>query len=227
MKKILASAAVLAVAFSSSAAFAQDAAAFEGVYVGVTAGGAQLDSTLTDGDEYFTYGAAQKSSGTLVYGATAGYNMAVGSNGILGLEADFSGSTGKNDIPDPDWESYLHQKVDWFSTVRARAGLATGNAMVYATGGVAFARNDNAAYYDAAGCGNNQYDVCVKETKTSLVFGGGVEYKLSEKLSMKAEYLHLDGATARYQIPTTTSSYENVVFKNNLNIARIGFNYNF
>ena len=44
---------------------------------------------------------------------------------------------------------------------------------------------------------------------------------------MKAEFLHLDGATSRYQIPTTTSTYENVVFKNNLNIARIGFNYHF
>lgn len=227
MKKHILSAAVIAASFVSTAALAQDAAGFEGPYVGVTAGGAQLDSTFTDGDEYFSYGAAQKTSGSFVYGATAGYNFAVGSNGVVGFEADFNGSTGKNDIPDPDWESYLHQEIKWFSTMRARAGVATGNALIFATAGVAISRNDNQAYYDAAGCGNDSDDVCAKQNKTSMVFGGGVEYKLNDKLSMKAEYLRLEGATARYQIPGTSSTYENVVFKNNLSIGRIGFNYSF
>jgi outer membrane immunogenic protein len=71
---------------------------------------------------------------------------------------------------DLDWSGADGQK--YLSTVRGRLGYASGQLLPYLTGGLAF---DN-----ASGIGNPGWTL-----------GGGVEYRLSQVLSVKAEYLYV------------------------------------
>jgi outer membrane immunogenic protein len=90
-----------------------------------------------------------------VGGVEAGYNWQVGSNWILGIEADFSGSgmSGANSATGPFRGPFgvftqpftqtvtAHQETDWFGTVRGRVGwLATPNLLLFGTGGFAYGR---------------------------------------------------------------------------------------
>ncbi len=224
MKKLIAVVAASSAALVASSAFAHEGGAFAGPYVGVTVGASSLDANFVDGDEYYTYGSANQAKTGVVYGVTAGYNAAVGSNGVLGLEADFNGNTTRVRHDFNDWDSYLRQSNPWFATVRARAGLTTGNALFYATGGIAIVRNNNKAYDDAA-CGENSYDVCSASTNVGLAVGAGAEIALNDKVSVKGEYLRINSGTQNYQIGS--SDYEYVSFTNKQDIARVGFNYKF
>lgn len=230
MKKIISVAAAASIAFVASPAFAQDEAAFAGPYVGVTLGASSLDANFVDGYENFALGSANDSKTGLVYGVTAGYNLPVGSNGLIGVEADFNGNTARVRRDFNDWESHIRQSNPWFATVRARAGLTTGNALFYATGGLAIVRNNNKAfYYNDAPCGTYTYgeEVCKATTDVGLAFGAGAEIALNANVSVKGEYLHVNSGTQRHVATDANNDYDYVSFTNKQDIARVGFNYKF
>jgi outer membrane immunogenic protein len=93
----------------------------------------------------------------LVGGFEAGYNWQVGSNWLLGLEADFSfsGMSGQtsststfDNAPPIAQASTVDQKTDWYGTVRGRAGwIATPNLLLFGTGGFAYGRVADSANY--------------------------------------------------------------------------------
>jgi outer membrane immunogenic protein len=98
-----------------------------------------------------------KQSG-LVGGFEAGYNWQVGSNWLLGLEADFSfssmssrqaSSTSNFDNAPPITQtSNANQSTDWYGTVRGRAGwIAIPNLLLFGTGGLAYGRVADSANY--------------------------------------------------------------------------------
>ncbi|WP_134495639.1 outer membrane protein [Microvirga pakistanensis] len=135
-----------------------------GFYVGVNAGyGWNTDDEVTIGG--ITYDLDDE--GGFVGGAQAGYNYQFGSF-VVGVEGDIQYADFGND--DDVFES-----SDWFGTVRARAGVAFDRALVYATGGFAFADEAN-----------------------GWTVGGGVEYAFTNNLSAKVEglYVNLDTDTA-------------------------------
>src|SRR5262245_11688032 len=75
-------------------------------------------------------------------GVQAGYNWQVGTF-VLGLEGDISAANIHDDknFPSVDPHKALDRtaaQYDWLGTVRGRAGYATGQALFYATGGLAF-----------------------------------------------------------------------------------------
>lgn len=82
-------------------------------------------------------------------GAQAGYNWQLSSGLVVGVEADMQAS----DIGDSQsvelapigfnrTETEVEKKIDWFGTLRARAGfLVTPQWLLYATGGLALRRN--------------------------------------------------------------------------------------
>jgi outer membrane immunogenic protein len=87
-------------------------------------------------------------------GAQLGYNWQFGRNWVAGIEADFdgadlkgSGSSGVNMAGRPNFGTLTEsQKVEWFGTLRARLGvLLTNNLLLFATGGLAYGKVDEAA----------------------------------------------------------------------------------
>ena len=133
-----------------------------GLYVGVNGGyGANAASVPSGGlDPAGGFGGGQ-----------IGYNVQRG-NIVFGLEADIEGA----DISDT--AGRVTSKMDWFGTVRGRAGYTVGQALVYGTGGFAYGNVTNTGW--------------PSETQTGWVAGGGVEYKINPTWSAKAEYQYLD-----------------------------------
>jgi outer membrane immunogenic protein len=154
-------------------------------------------------------------------GAEAGYNWQVGPSWLVGVETDFSGSTIKGQGSSssieqgPPASTFIqqitaNQNIDWFGTVRARAGwLATPALLLYGTGGFAYGRVDETVNWGfnpggtAAGLGNvtwvcpGSYGQCLYGTSsriaTGWTAGAGAEYKVpGTNVSFKLEYLFVD-----------------------------------
>jgi outer membrane immunogenic protein len=118
---------------------------------------------------------------------------------LLGLEADIqiadindSESGTKIDDPGGDLADFdSKDNIDWFSTIRGRAGFAMNRLLIYGTGGLAI--------------GGINYKVSLTEpdedehahwndnyTELGWTAGAGAEWAFSEKLSAKVEYMYVN-----------------------------------
>ena len=85
----------------------------------------------------------------------------------------------------------LSQEMDWFGTVRARAGwLASQQMLVYVTGGLAYAQLDtrSSAFIDPVCCAAITASGKSNDWKTGWTVGGGMEWLLGNKTTFKGEY---------------------------------------
>ncbi|WP_127144933.1 outer membrane protein [Pelagibacterium montanilacus] len=120
-------------------------------------------------------------------GVQAGANFQTGMF-VLGVEGDIQLST-MSDTLEIQGGDFVFS-LDYFGTVRARAGVALDNVMPYLTGGVAFGRA-TADGTDLGGDTDSQNHV-------GWTVGGGLEVAMDESVSFKAEYLYTDLGTAVY-----------------------------
>lgn len=208
MKKILIATMMLGV--SSAAAFAADIMApaaydWTGLYAGLNAGYA------FSGDDRF--GEAGVNVGDLNVhglfgGAQLGYNQQI-NNIVIGVETDIQGG----DIHDSfsNTAGSGKDKIDWFGTLRGRAGFAADRALVYATGGLAYG---GGKYTDAV------IVPSVSKTYSRLgwTVGGGVEYAVSDSISVKAEYLYAN--FGRFNVGGTKATPD-------FHSVRLGVNFRF
>jgi outer membrane immunogenic protein len=170
-----------------------------GFYVGVNAGYGWQDNN--DGSVFVPAGTIPGTgAGTIVYGddngdgfvggGQIGYNYQIGSF-VVGLEADLQwadlgGSDGTALVPAAYTAAGFVPAgaaggIDWFGTVRARAGVAFGQALIYATGGFAYGGADDDD--DAFGVVNDD------DVRTGWVVGAGVEYAFTNNLTAGIEGL--------------------------------------
>jgi outer membrane immunogenic protein len=179
---------------------AAPAANWAGFYVGGNAGGATAlnrSSVMAP-----TYGVAQTfnvSPDGFIGGVQAGYNFQA-ANFVYGLEADFQGSTLKDDknclfgCLGSDVANF-NQKMQWFGTVRGRAGYTVGSTLFYATGGFAFGNVKTTAQGLANG---TPFAVSFDHTRTGYAVGGGIESPFEflglfgPNWTSKAEYLYVN-----------------------------------
>jgi outer membrane immunogenic protein len=174
-----------------------------GFYVGVNAGYGWQDS---DNDSVFVPAGAIPgfAGGTITFdeddgdgfvgGGQIGYNYQIGSF-VVGLEADLQwadlgGSSGVATFPAAGFPATFVPAgvaggVDWFGTVRARAGVAFDRALIYATGGFAYGGADD----DNDFLGDND------DVRTGWALGAGVEYAFTNNLTAGIEglWVNLDG----------------------------------
>ncbi len=144
-------------------------------------------------------------------GVQAGYNYQMNSI-VLGIETDIQLSG----VSDDDSNGRLGSSssdVDYFGTLRGRAGVAFDKALIYGTGGLAYAGVD----YSIQPTGiNDNY------TEVGYALGGGLEYAFDDAWTMKAEYLFINlghKALSSGGVSTlATPSFQTV---------RIGVNYRF
>jgi outer membrane immunogenic protein len=214
--RIIAFSAASALALAASAAVAQDQP-FSGGYVGVTLNQTQGDFELTDAPLQTAAGSAfwgpfggtaansQPSfsvNGTEL-GLMAGYNFQAGSF-VFGVEGDvaYSDAGGSRTIADRpaagtnQFTTRLRTDVEYTATLRARAGVAMGNVLVYGTAGGAMSEvTFNRNYVNASFAELNSRD---KQRHTGWTYGAGVEWAFSDRLSARAEYLRLDFDSQSY-----------------------------
>ena len=201
---------------------------------------------------------ALKPSGVLG-GLQLGYNWQLGSNWLVGLETDFnwsdingSSSVGGLIAGVVPFSVTAEDRVKWFGTVRARLGyLPVDKLLAYVTGGFAYGRVQQAATYvnNSAGvffsssgsysfqCNSGQ--TCLagssSTTATGWTLGGGLEYAIWQRWTLRAEYLHISLSSRSVTetalmignpgdvAPSFNANFSRTTF----NVTRVGANYRF
>ncbi|WP_291862516.1 outer membrane beta-barrel protein [Bradyrhizobium sp.] len=168
-------------------------------------------------------------------GVQAGYNWQA-ANWVFGLEADFQGSTQKDNRTcvvscqgvNGTYAIY-EAKLPWFGTARGRLGYSVGSTLLYATGGYAYGSvktNIDSAFL--SGPVTSRFS----ETKGGWTVGGGIETPASllalfgPNWTSKSEYLYVDlGSTSGIIADPGNPAVSTT--KVTQHIFRSGLNYHF
>ncbi|WP_246018275.1 outer membrane protein [Pelagibacterium montanilacus] len=169
---------------------------WSGFYAGINAGfgsGEAYGEDLDEASDFFWDGETFDDVSGFLGGVQAGANFQTGMF-VLGVEGDIQLTTMTQTLVDtsttPDTDNIVN--LDYFGTVRARAGVALDNVMPYLTGGLAY----GGGYYDDTDAsGDDAFD---SNTHWGWTIGGGVEVAMDESISFKAEYLYTDLGEASY-----------------------------
>ena len=214
--------------------------------VGYSWGRSRDTSTLTNtaGTVLFTSIDRSDLNG-VVGGGQIGHNWQV-QNWVWGLEADIQGTDEHGSraftcptaictpsaiilvAPGPTVPVSLNQKLEWFGTVRGRAGvLVTPKVLLYATGGLAYGEVKSTETVGVL-TGFSNSDIRVGYT-----VGAGVEGVIGGNWTAKLEYLYVDLGKVSSSFLTTAPAFGGGVLTSNFssritdNVLRVGINYRF
>ena len=189
-----------------------------------------------------------KSNTGFIGGGQAGYNWQTGAF-VLGVETDFDGTTlGKTfnftslpfaattALPGDILTVNAKANLDWLGTTRARLGyVATpdNRLLIYATGGVAYGGGSSS--FTAFDSFNDLlFTGSPSSSRVGWTIGGGVEYAITNNVTIKGEYLYYNlGSTTFTSVPTGAfaTAFPGIVATNKYtfdgSIVRAGVNYKF
>lgn len=174
-----------------------------------------------------------------VAGGQIGFNYQTGW-WVWGLEADFSATGIKgsqvSQVQCPvcfaPLLSSVSQDMTWFGTVRGRVGFASGNWLVYGTGGLAYGHVTSNYMQTNVPFGGLLTIVGSRSSvDTGWTAGGGVEYGFGP-WSVRAEYLYFDLGDRSFDAPNPLAPPALGVklipnFTDHGSIVRAGLNYRF
>jgi outer membrane immunogenic protein len=189
------------------------AAGWTGFYAGVNAG---YDwGTLIRRP---TVGGAQTENNTSggQVGVQAGYNMDMGGF-VLGGEADLQWSNvgHSQDLAGGTFKAGM----DFYGSLRGRAGMSFGQVMPYVTAGFAAGRG-TASLTTPGGVTTSQ-----GATHVGWTVGAGLEAQATQNITIKAEYLYVDLGTQAYNgLPAAVG---NIDATQRFSVVRAGINYKF
>lgn len=121
-------------------------------------------------------------------GLSAGYSLQWG-HFVGGLEGDLNfvgaGATINTGLaPDPSI-TQLQSTIDWNSHWRARVGYAFDRTLIFVAGGLALACVENKSFDNGTGA-----VAAWSDTRVGWTLGGGVEYRVAPRASVRLEYLY-------------------------------------
>lgn len=182
---------------------------------------------------------AQVSPAGFIGGGQIGYNYQI-NNWLLGIEADFQGAdisdsiniagpfatTGGGSSGTATFTA--SEKLDWIGTVRARLGLVWQQALIYATGGLAYGHvsvSQNSIFSTV------QFPSSSDVTRAGWTVGGGFEYAFTRKWSAKIEGLYFDLGSVSTSGGSVPAGFNSFVAGKDFDvkggIVRAGVNYHF
>lgn len=196
------------------------AAGWTGFYIGGHIGWGRHDGNLTaftPWNGFAGFPVSGLSNNSVIGGVQAGYNYQMGSI-VAGVEADFSagslGGSSNNGGPGTWWSS----RANWVGTIGPRLGVAFGDALLYAKGGLAIADLE----YSHVQGGNL---ISAGSTRTGWMIGAGLEYAINRNLSLKVEYNYIDLGGGRTTLPGAPVIW--VQPNREIQTVKFGFNYRF
>lgn len=167
-------------------------------------------------------GSGTGTSGFLV-GVQSGFTWQLPNNIVVGYESEFNYAevSGRNG---GFWGGNgMQSNLRWFGAERLRFGYAFGRLLPYVTGGVAYGQLHTNGVDNLGGI---LFPTSASKWQAGWTVGGGVEYALMDKISVKAEYLYTslqgtNGGGLGY--PNAYRTFRGNGF--DTHIARIGINY--
>jgi outer membrane immunogenic protein len=128
-------------------------------------------------------------------GVQIGYNWQSRCS-LFGIEADWSWTNAKasDTFLDGDGGTQdaltVESRMRWFGTVRARTGVVVDNVLIYATGGLAYARfnRDFTVFEDAPATAAT---FSSSRTRWGWTAGVGTEWSFAANWSLKSEFLYM------------------------------------
>jgi outer membrane immunogenic protein len=214
--------------------------------IGYSWGRLRDDSTLTNGAGTILFASSGSSNlDGVVGGVQIGYNWQA-QNWVWGLEADIQGTDerGRRDFVcpsgvctppfgviavflNPPVPVSMDQKLEWFGTVRGRAGvLVSPKVLLYATGGLAYGEVKTSETIGGL-TGFSKSD-----TKAGYTVGAGIEGAIGGNWTAKLEYLYVDLGTVSgsfLTIPAFRGGFGSSNYSSHItdHVLRVGVNYKF
>lgn len=241
MTKLLGAAAAIAMFAGAAQAAdysAPEAPSWTGGYIGVVGG-------YGWGDSGYESSAVLSGTSTIVaeqdgsvdfegflIGGQLGYDFDFGNGFVLGVAGDMSWSDmsgeecvqfgGCTGLPD---DTHSYADVDWLATIRGRAGFTTGSMLIYGTGGLAIAHAEASLTYVDGTLDTPRSD---SNTHYGWVIGAGAEFKVTENMSLGAEYLHVALGSEDYTFPGPGGGFDvSSASDLQIDIVRASLNYRF
>lgn len=196
------------------------------IAAGVTAASTAFAADIQRGAAYYSPAPAALYNWSGFYaGANVGYewgkvsNSSVSPSGLAGgLQAGYNWQNaqfvfgGETDIQisgaDDTFAPYKFSNP-WFGTLRARAGYAMNNILVYGTLGLAY-----------GGLTGERAGLSESKTQTGWTAGAGMEVGVTNNWSVKVEYLYMDLGRRSYSITGVDNGLQ-------ASMLRFGINYHF
>lgn len=222
---ILLATALMGLAGSASA---QDRV-WSGPYVGAHVGYGWGNVDVTDTNGGVTPGPFNYNTQNIFGGGTVGFNLQI-ERVVIGVESDlgYMNVDGAGTIPSSTSPYHQDLTLDsgFYADVTGRLGLTFGDTLFYGKGGWAYF--DSKAQQVTTKPG---YSPTSTGSFDGWVYGGGIEHKLSDHISLKVEYLHFDfnaqgGAQTSITDPPTGFVYTNT-HEPSVDTVKIGVNYSF
>ncbi|MDB5568902.1 MAG: porin family protein [Hyphomicrobiales bacterium] len=158
------------------------------------------------------FGGYNMQSGIYVYGveADANYTLdraAAAANGVLGVTGTYTDNNvgaGDTTAASGTLTNSRRSRLNWDGSLRLRAGvLAIPSMLIYATGGLAVGRVSTATSLSGvvtfvnetpAAQATHTFDSVARSSAFRLgwTLGGGVDYRLTDNLTLRAEYRYTD-----------------------------------
>jgi outer membrane immunogenic protein len=178
----------------------------------------------------------------VIGGGQMGYNWQFapwfgGTGTVLGIEADIQWSGQKSTSDEVFLDTRfapvnvtgsVEDKLEWFGTVRGRAGIAFDRVLWYATGGWAFGERKLSGPLTSSIVGGPIFSTTFSDSNSvsGWTVGGGIEWAFADNWTAKLEYLYIDfGTPGNVFIPGGSFTIASSHFTDN--IARAGVNYRF
>jgi len=191
---------------------------WSGPYVGVFGAAVAVDGSF-DGvcSCIATYTDIEHSGIGYAGGFLGGWNYQMDSI-VFGVEGDwaFGGTVATNDEPTIDTELSFNN----IATLRARAGWAMDNTLLYVTGGLAAVDMEFGAVMSTS------------ESDSKWVYGwtagGGLEHAFSDHFSGRIEYLYVDLEDADFSmVDGAATTLDATQSFDDIHMVRVGLTYNF
>jgi outer membrane immunogenic protein len=211
-----------------------------GFYAGVNLGYGWNDDDKTiilrDGGAFSPCSVVGSSCATSIFpegwfgGGQFGYNWQTGP-WVIGVETDIQGSGidadvhGRAIVVDSVLDHLdARRDIDYFGTVRGRLGYAFDRALVYVTGGLAYAGvNDRLTLFAPT----RTVVLSRDDTEVGYSVGAGIEFAFASSWSAKFEYQYIDLGNERLIDRTHLTALNTSRFDDHADTFRVGLNYRF
>lgn len=187
---------------------------WDGIYVGAFAGYGWGE--VSDPNNYYDFsdsGQVIDLSGFLA-GVTLGANFTVGSGIVAGVVGDIAWSGIAGESIDYYNDIIIEHDINWVASLRGRLGFDGGAFLPYLTAGLAIA--------NATSLPDNDDSYTDTQTHVGWTVGAGVEFAVSEDLSVDLLYRYSDYGTKVY-----SAWYSDDEFGLTSHTVQVGLNWSF